>query len=809
MRGAIPDLSPEEAVAIAKRLYGSSLELDRAEVTAASLGSYIDQNFRLTIKRTGGAVQDVVLKLANSAESESQIDMETEAMLCLAKAPGINDRCPIPIPSDEGRYYTAVPHPREPTRKHLARVTSFLSGQVLAKIPQEQHTGELMADLGRLLGSIRRALANLKHRAAHRFLRWDLKTAGHVSPLVPLLFKDEKRALVEHFLEQFESEVTPVLVDLPQQVVHGDVNDYNLMCEGERVSGLCDFGDIVHSPAVCELGIALAYVMMDKPDPIASAAAVIAGHASTCPLVAAEIRALWWLVAARLCVSVTISAYEAHLQPQNLEYVEISARPAWALLHRMRDLSGEQATQSFLQAAGLSADQRGAPSASLDGVPVRSIDEITAIRRACCPKSLSTQYRSPLKIVRGRGCELFDDTGRSYLDCVNNVCHVGHCHPRVVAAAQQQMAALNTNTRYLHDNLAEYVQRLKATLPAGLDTVFLVNTGSEANDLAFRLATTATGRKHMLVVDHAYHGHTTSLVQISPYKYRDQAQGRVPVPENTSTVPMPDTYRGKHTGPDAGEKYAADAERVLEELSEAGTKVAAFWSESLMGVGGQIIPPDGWLARCHTAARKHGALCIADEVQVGFGRVGTGMWAFASQGGDVVPDIVTMGKPIGNGHPMAAVITKREIAEKFSATGMEYFATFGGNPVSCAVGLAVLQTVEQEGLTENAARVGAALIARLRDLQRRHRLIGDVRGKGLFIGVELVTDRDSKAPATEAASAVSERLKEKGVLVTTDGPLCNVLKIKPPIVFDDSCVRRLCTALDECLSEVEADVEKP
>eukprot|EP01062_Namystynia_karyoxenos_P049942 TRINITY_DN3854_c0_g1_i1.p1 TRINITY_DN3854_c0_g1~~TRINITY_DN3854_c0_g1_i1.p1 ORF type:complete len:855 (+),score=294.74 TRINITY_DN3854_c0_g1_i1:75-2567(+) len=819
MRGAVPDFTAEEAVGLVRSLYRGALGLgDRSELAAAPLSSYIDQNYRIAITTGEGNVSEYVLKIANSAENEAQIDMETEAMLCLARAPGVNGRCPVPLRGDAGTYYTRVTHPRVASRTHLVRLTSLLKGGVMAKAPQTQ---ELLFDLGGLLGAVACAFSSMKHRAAHRFLRWDVKAAGHVSPLVDMVFggaeKAAQRDLVQYFLRSFEEEVSPVMADLPQQIIHGDANDYNILCADGAVTGLCDFGDMVHTPAVCELAVCLAYVMMDKQEPLRAAAAVLRGYAQRAPLCAPELRALWWLVAGRLCVSVVVSAYEVRLQPENAEYVAISERPAWDLLRKMREISHELALAVFFAAAGKTGEApawlrrqgveiAGEPPSATEpppcAIPALSPAELVAFRGVHCPRTLSTQYSEPLKIVRGRGAELFDADGRGYLDCVNNVCHVGHCHPRVVRAAQQQIERLNTNTRYLHDNLAEYLRRLLGTLPAELDTAFLVCSGSEANELAFRLACTATGRRHMVVVDHAYHGHTNALVGISPYKFRDQARS-TQLPEHVTVVPMPDPYRGPCQGPEAGRRYAEAAAAEMRRLGERGIKPAAFWAESLMGVGGQIIPPDGWLAACHEAARAHGALCIADEVQVGFGRVGSGWWAFAAQGGTVVPDIVTMGKPIGNGHPMAAVVCKRWIADKFADTGMEYFSTFGGNPVSCAVGIEVLRVVAEEGLMRNAEETGALFLRELRQLQQRHAIIGDVRGKGLFVGVELVRDRETKEPAADAAGAVSEGMKRRGVLVTRDGPLENVLKIKPPIVFDASCVHRFCAALDSCLSELE------
>jgi 4-aminobutyrate aminotransferase-like enzyme/Ser/Thr protein kinase RdoA (MazF antagonist) len=425
-------------------------------------------------------------------------------------------------------------------------------------------------------------------------------------------------------------------------------------------------------------------------------------------------------------------------------------------------------------------------------------EQIMATRADHLGPSLSTAYQHHLTIVRGSMQYLYDHTGRAYLDAVNNVPHVGHSRPEVVRAAQRQMATLNTNTRYLHPLLARYVERLAATMPAPLSVVFLVNSGSEANELALRLVRAATGRRDMLVLDHAYHGHTSALIDLSPYKH--DGPGGTGAPDWVHTMTMPDPYRGPHRGygVESGIAYAHEVARRIDEMTAGGHQIAGFICESLLGCGGQIVLPQGYLPAVYRAVRAAGGVCIADEVQVGFGRVGTHRWGFETQG--VVPDIVTLGKPIGNGHPLAAVVTTPDIAGAF-ANGMEYFNTFGGNPVSCAVGLAVLDVIEADDLQRCAHEVGEHLRAGLRALQARHPIIGDVRGLGLFIGAELVLDHDGLAPADHEASYIAERMKDHGILIGTDGPMHNVLKIKPPLVFTEDNADRLVATLDRVLRE--------
>ena len=429
---------------------------------------------------------------------------------------------------------------------------------------------------------------------------------------------------------------------------------------------------------------------------------------------------------------------------------------------------------------------------------VRQTDEIMAIRQRHLGKSLSVSYDTPLKIVRGMGGFLYTETGQPYMDGVNNVCHVGHCHPVVVAAGQRQMAVLNTNTRYLHDHIVDYARRLLATFPEPLSVCFFVCSGSEANELALRLARTYTGQRDIITVDGAYHGNTQGLVDISPYKH--DGPGGKGAPGWVQTVVMPCGYRGPHkgTGTHSGIAYAGYVKTAVDRIEAGGREPAAFICESMLGCGGQVLLPDGYLGAAFDHVRAAGGVCIADEVQVGFGRAGTHFWAFETQG--VVPDIVTLGKPMGNGHPLAAVVTTPEITGAFN-NGMEYFNTYGGNPVSCAVGLAVLDVIQTEGLQENARQVGAYLLERLSTLKEKSQLIGDVRGMGLYLGVELVTDHDTLTPAADEAAYICNRMKDYGFLISTDGPLHNVLKLKPPITFSQANADALVDALEKVFAE--------
>ncbi len=415
-------------------------------------------------------------------------------------------------------------------------------------------------------------------------------------------------------------------------------------------------------------------------------------------------------------------------------------------------------------------------------------------RRKLLGRNLSIAYKNPVKIVRGEMQYLYDDAGRQYLDAYNNVAHVGHCHPRVVKAGQEQMALLNTNTRYLSDLINRYAEQLTATLPNSLGVCFFVNSGSEANELALRLARAHTRARDLIVLDHAYHGNTTSLIDISPYKH--DGPGGSGAPSWVHKVPLPDTYRGLYREDDdkASGKYCGHVVEVIEQIGEG--KLCGFIAESLPSVGGQIVLPDGYLTAVYEAVRNASGVCIADEVQTGYGRIGTHFWGFQSYG--VNPDIVVLGKPIGNGHPIGAVVTTPEIAASFD-NGMEFFSTFGGNNVSCAIGIAVLGAVLEEELQSRAKKVGVQMLEGLRELMIRHEVIGDVRGSGMFLGVELVKDGTTREPATVEAEKIVNQMRDEGILLGTDGPFHNVLKIRPPMPFNQSDGDRLLTVLEQIL----------
>lgn len=957
-----------EAGQAAVTLYGVSGLISRLP------GEY-DNNFHL--KTENG--NEYLLKISRPDEEQAVIDLQNQALLHLHQSERNYD-CPVLHPTLAGELTGRIASKAGST--HLVRLFRFLPGTLFADI--RCHSPALLESLGEQLGKLDHALQTFRHPAARRRLKWDFKQAQWVRGQLDLLASQDERECVQYFLDLFETETAPVLPELRHSVIHGDINDYNILVSStsighERVSGFIDFGDLVETAVICEPAIAAAYAMLNKADPLAAAARVIKGYHAAYPLRENEIAILFSLIAMRLCMSVVNSAARKKENPDD-PYLTVTEKPAWTLLKQLRAIHPRFALYTFREAcrlppcpqtsqicewlqthpesiASLLADeirhaaigvldlspgslqaeqfddtirrmrQSGAEliigrynearliyssgqyvSEGNDGTETRTIhigmdifqeaetpvfapfDGVVhsfadnnlpqdygptiilehaipeknlrfytlyghlsraslaslavgkplakgsllgwigdasvnggwiphlhfqiitdmldymgnfpgvapagkkAVWLALCPdpnlilripaaalalkqrlkadilqarrrhfsRNLGLSYDTPIEIVRGIGQYLFDENGRSYLDCVNNVSHVGHCHPRVVEAGQKQMAVLNTNTRYLHENLVDYAERLTSTLPAPLEVCFFVCSGSEANELALRLAQAHTGRQDILVMDHAYHGNTSALINISPYKFN--GPGGKGKPDYVHVLPMPDSLRNTDI---------AAPERI-------NSRIAAFICEPLLSCGGQIILPPRYLQKAYAAARAAGAVCIADEVQTGLGRLGTHFWGFASQ--DAVPDIVTMGKPLGNGHPIGAVITTREIAESF-CNGMEYFNTFGGNPVSCAIGLSVLDVIADENLQQHARETGAYLKQKLNALKDKYACIGDVRGLGLFLGVELVTDTASLTPAGELAAHIVNRMKERGILLSTDGPHRNVIKIKPPLVF--------------------------
>ena len=770
-----------------KKIAAKHFEFDA--VTVRSLGGYIDQNF-LIENKTG---EKRLIKAHSRAEKPYALDLQNAVLKHLGTK-NLDFETPRVFKSLNGDVVTQIASGADYVDR--LRCLSFINGDLLSNFESLSLT--TLYNVGLLVGKLDIALADFDHPAAVRpDMEWDITNAPRISQYVPLIEDPKLRRLASYFFLQFDEEIATKLATLPQQVSHNDGHRYSLIGRqpGDEMSvvGIIDFGDVLLTHSVCNLAVTVSDLIGGKGDLVAAAASIVSGYHKVKPLKDLEIELLYHLVGVRLAMYGAMAGRATRDDPKNshpqakLADVKILFRQlmavnpiAWADALRaacqMPDLSGERAQSS---------------------------KTLVEARQEIFSPSLYTHYNQPLVLDRGAFQYLYDRSGKTYLDCVNNVCQWGHCHPTIVRAAQKQIARLNTNSRYVYEPMPELADRLTSTMPDELDTVFFVNSGSEANDLAARLARAFTNNHDLVVVDRAYHGNSSLATYISPN--RIDRPGRPGLPRHVRSTECPDLYRGKfrNDDPTATEKYLDDLRGVVSEMQSEGQGPAAFFAESLVGTGGQIVYPDGYLKGVYEAVRNEGGLCIADEVQVGFGRTGNHMWCFETQ--SVVPDIVTMGKPMGNGHPMAAVVTRREIAEAFD-NGIPYFNTFGGNPVSCATGLAVLDVLQGESLMANTAEMGKQIIAGLRALQKTYPVIGDIRGLGLYIGVEIVSDPGARTPNAELAKHIVEAMKTRGILLNVNGYDNNIIKIKPPMIIDERDVDQLLSGFEVMMGRYSGDL---
>ncbi len=694
------------------------------------------------------------------------VEAENEVLLHLHKKN--NRNFPKPIANSENDLLTSF---HENGTRKRARLLTFVEGNHLGDMP---HTIKLFKSFGRFLSELDEQLQHCRNYVIEaRRLKWDLQYFLLNEEYVDCVTDPSDRKIAAYFFQQYKLKVLPQVPGLRKQTIHGDANEWNTLVQKDEISGLIDFGDLCYSQLINELAIALAYALMEKDNPLEWATPILSEYHKRYPLEEKEIDVLYWLIAARLCTSVCNSAYEKVQRPENT-YIQISEKPAWTLLRKWVTIHPYFARNQFRKAAGFEIPKEKTVEAVLDE------------RFSSLSPIFSLSYKKPIYMESAAFQYMFDRYGNTYLDAYNNIPHVGHSHPHVVEAGQKQMAKLNTNTRYLYDQINEYTANLLKLFPDKLNKVFLVNSGSAASDLAIRMARNFTGRKRIAALEHGYHGNTSSVIEISHYKFA--GKGGKGASEHVLTLPIPDTYRGKSGTQNTGISYARQAIQRIQQ-----NDIAAFIAEPIVGCGGQVPLDPEYLSQVYDAAREQGALCISDEVQTGFGRMGDVFWGYEMYA--VVPDMVILGKPMGNGHPIGAVVTTDEIADAFN-NGMEFFSSFGGNPVSCAIGQAVLDVIEKEKLQQNAKEVGDYYIRELKKLQQRHACIGDVRGSGLFIGFEFIKDEITLAPDTELAQKIKNELRNRHILVSTDGPFNNVIKSKPPLCFTKANV-------DEVIDQVQ------
>ena len=712
-----PQFSPEQVAQIATEVFG-------LHGIATDLGSERDATF-LIEDGAGGAV----LKISNLGEDAAVLDLEQAA---IEHALLVDPDLPIARPRS-GRATFDGHHVRLFERLHGRTGGASLAGGAVYAFAQTHARLNL-------------ALRSFFHPAARRDLLWNLEHTPRLRPLLEAIDDANKRALVERVIDGFEARVAPRWPRLRAQVAHGDFTLGNvLLDEDGNITGIVDFGDCGYTAQVADFAVDVASLLRGRPrhDVFRIGRIAVDGYVSRVPLEPDELAVLGDLVASRLAMIVSISAWRVRRYPENAEYIQAEDDDSWALLELFDELGPDAV-----------AHELGAPHAPAptDALAKRRADALGALLTPLT-------YSSPVHTVR-EGVWLYEADGSRVLDAYNNVPVVGHCHPRVTEAVVRQTRMLNTHARYLYEPLIELAERLLATMPAavGLDTVMLVNSGSEANDMAWRIATAVTGSDGAIVTEHAYHGVTEAIADLSPEEWPPGY-----MPPNVTRIPAP------------GLDVEAAPEHIAATFLDCGLTSDGIWTPA---------PAD--VARLVEATHAADGLFVADEVQAGYGRLGGHLWSFAQYG--VRPDIVTLGKPMGNGYPVAAVLTRRELVERFPFAG-EVFSTFGGNPVAAQAALAVLDVIEDERLVEHAGCVGTALLRTLRELQ--HPAIVEVRGSGLLVGVQL----------TEAgiAACTVERLRELGILIGRTGPHDDVLKIRPPLVFGDEHVALLVDGLREAL----------
>jgi 4-aminobutyrate aminotransferase-like enzyme/Ser/Thr protein kinase RdoA (MazF antagonist) len=726
-----PRFTPEEVERIAAELFG-------VEGRAIDLGSERDKTFLIDDGGTGA-----VIKISNQGEDAAVLDLEHAAIEHIMR---VDPELPIARPRGERATFTG------PDGVHHVRVFERLHGRVGGPELDDRAVYAYAATHARL----NLALGSFFHPVAGRELLWNLEHTPKLQPLLDAIEDADRRLLCARVIDGFEERIAPRWPLLRAQVVHGDLTLGNVLFDDrDRISAIVDFGDCGYTAQVADFAVALASLLRGRPgeDVFRIGRIAIDGYASRLPLDPEELAAVGDLVASRLAMIVAISAWRVRRYPENAQYIQAEDEDSWALLELFDELGADAVAREL-----------GAPR-----VPTARPD--LAQRRSETLGALLTPltYTRPVHAVRAEGVWIYEADGTRLLDAYNNVPVVGHCHPRVTEAVVRQTRTLNTHARYLYEPLVELAERLIASMPpdAGLDTVMLVNSGSEANDIAWRIATAATGRRGAIVTEHAYHGVTEAIADLSPEEW-------------------PSDHRPPHVAriapPGSGVDVARELSRALDELDG----LAATFLDGGLTSDGIWTPSADEVATIVQRTREAGGLFVADEVQVGYGRTGEHLWSFASYG--VMPDVVTLGKPMGNGYPVAAVVARREIVERFPFAG-KVFSTFGGNPVAAQAALAVLDVIEDGRLVAHAKRVGESLIAAIRELETPD--IVEVRGRGLLVGVQLTE--------TELAGRVVDNLREIGILIGRTGPRNDVLKIRPPLVFDENHAALLVDGLGRAL----------
>ena len=750
-------MRPADGERIAREVYG----------LAGSIGALPgerDCNFRL---RTADA-REFVLKILDVASDPGSADCLVSVLDHLAEQ---DPTLPVPrlIPTLEGE---AIGRYSRDAIDYAICMVSFLPGRLLT---ESNPTPELLRGMGNTLARLDLSLRGFFHPSLSRRLAWDVRHLPELAAFGRYIESAALREAVAAVSETFRA-CLPRLRGLRSQAIHGDCHAANLVVDegGEAIRGILDFGDMIHAPLIFEPAVAMSELLTEAVAPLSAAAAVLQGYARTVALQADEVELLYDIVAARHAVTLLVHAWRSRHDAEGPRVLDAASANAERSLHHLLKQDRRALTGAWHEAAGTAA-ARPKPAADL------------ARRRRLMGAGAELFYEKPLHIVRGAGVWMYDAGGRAYLDVYNNVPHVGHAHPAVVAAIQEQTAILATHTRYLHGNILEYAEQLTARMPAHLNACIFVNSGSEANDVAWRIAQMATGHRGGLVMENAYHGITDAVAALTP------GVGRPRDPRVVTIAPPVD-------GPTQVTEAVSDTDGAIALLAERGLAPAAFFIDTAITSSGIFDPPAAWGAALRARMRAAGSLIVADEVQYGLGRSGSHLWGFERRG--LEPDIVTLGKPVANGYPMGVVVANRELIEAFQAK-FGFFSTFGGNAVAAAAALAVLEVLDGEELMANALATGAYLRERLESVAARRECLGRVRGTGLLLGLE-IRGADLESEKRRAKRIINALASESSVLIGYEGPNASILKLRPPMPFRREHADLLASAVDAAAAAVDA-----
>jgi 4-aminobutyrate aminotransferase-like enzyme/Ser/Thr protein kinase RdoA (MazF antagonist) len=784
LRTSPPSFGTAEGERIARDLYGLA-------VSISALPGERDCNFRLRTADapdadapdagTAGGTRDFVLKILEVATDAQSTDCLVSVLDHLAEQ---DPTLPVPrlFPTQQGE---AVGHFSRDGIDYATCLVSFLPGQLLA---ESSPSTALLQNIGATLARVDRALQGFFHPSLTRRLAWDVRRLPELAEFSSLIESAALRDAVDTVVSGFR-DCLPRLRGLRSQAIHGDCHAANLLvdADGQSICGILDFGDMIHAPLIFEPAVAMSELLTEAVAPLDSLAALLHGYAQGHALQAAEVELLYDIVTARHAITVLVHAWRRHHDPPGARVLQEASAQAARSLHDLLRLDRRALTRAWHEAAG---------TFSGPASPVAAPAAVLARRHRLMGAGAELFYEKPLHLVRGAGVWLYDAEGRAYLDVYNNVPHVGHTHPTVVAAIQRQTAILATHTRYLHENILEYAEQLTARLPAHLNACIFVNSGSEANDVAWRMAQMATGHRGGLIMEHAYHGITDAVAALTP------SGGRPRDPRVVTIAPPPDTLAvSDDMGSAQLSEAVHDVDRAIATLADRGFAPAAFYIDTAITSSGIFDPPPAWAAAVTARVRAAGGLVVADEVQYGLGRSGSHFWGFERRG--LEPDIVTMGKPVGNGYPMGVVVANRALIEAFQAK-FGFFSTFGGNAVAAAAGLAVLKVLEREQLMANAAVTGGYLREQLESVATRHPCLGKVRGTGLLLGLEIL-GRDVSEAKQRNKRIVNALASEFRILIGYEGPHASILKLRPPMPFRREHADLLVQAIDAAATAVDFD----